>query len=168
MSKELRIYKPNGTGKGSAVKFQQTQKVEYKDKNGKDHYGWHCFVEFASQLPEKDEHGNAKFNWSSKDNPNVGVRMKIGELDAAKLLLVLNDEVESEQLFHDPNKAREESSGNKSNNICKIKRGDNGYAIEASSQVGKEVEGKVFIVVSWAEAVLLKAFLNLFLQRFYA
>lgn len=167
MSKELRIYKPNNAGKGSALKLQQVQKKEYTDKNGKAHYGWHLFAEFASQIG-KDENNNAKFGWRTTEDQNTGaILMKISELDAAKLLLVLQDEVEESQLYHDPNKAREESSGSKSSNIFKVKRGNNGYTVEVSSQAGKELS-KIFIVIAWEEAVLVKEYLRLFIQRFYS
>lgn len=168
MSKELRIYKPTSSGKGFALKLQQTLKKEYRDKNGKDHFGWHLFAEFAPQLPEKDDNGNARFAWRQQDSDSIqSVLMKFSELDAAKLLLVLNDEAEENSLFHDPNKAREESDGNKSSNILKIKRTDKGYQIEASGQVGKDLK-KTYLTVSWDEAILLKAYLNLFIERYYS
>lgn len=158
MSKELRIYKPGNSG--SAVKFQtRVDKKNYDELM--------MFGEFANQTG-KDESGNARFDWKGENNPgSKAVVFKFSELDVAKLLLVLRGEVEKFEIFHDPNKSYDDSDGVKRNNVLKIARGDKGYLLNISKKEGEELR-KVNIAVSWEEGILLQAFCDNFLQRFYA
>ena len=158
MSKELRVYKP-GTN-GSAVKFQKRV-----DKKNYDELM--AFAEFANQVG-KDTNGNARFDWKSEDNPNGKfITIKLSELDIAKMLLVLRDQVDKIGLFHDPNKSYQESDGVKRNTVFNLSKGDRGYMFNVSNQVGTELK-KVNISLTWEEGILLQSWCDTFLQQFYA
>jgi len=158
MSKELRVYKP-GTN-GSAVKFQtRVDKKRYDELM--------CFAEFANQSG-KSADGFAKFDWKSEDNPSSkAITFKFSELDIARMLLVLRGEADATEIYHDPGKSYEESDNTKRSTVLKIKKGDKGFLMNISNKVGSELKS-VGISVSWEEGVLLQAFCDNFLQRFYS
>lgn len=108
MSKDFRLYKPLKNGDGAVSSWQLSRK--------KNQYGEYfvAFLEVASQLPNKDENGNDRFDWDNK------IIVKLEIVDIAEILSVLRglkDQVGSKgSLFHESNNGNKMISFNYNTN----------------------------------------------------
>jgi hypothetical protein len=136
-AKEFRIYKPNKTKNGSAIKFQgrYDEKSKYPE--------WLMFLDGAIQTGE-DENGNASFGWKEADK---FVTLKLGIPDVSDLLAVISGRKVESKLYH------ENTKGNTQFTFTHIP--DKGYRFRLSSQR----DGKVVAVpgtISYAEGEVIR------------
>ena len=161
--REFRIYKPTRTQAGTALKIQCVNKI----KMGGKFPQYMLFLEVASQLKEKNEQGNDKFDWRSQENPNSkSATMKLDPVDVAEILLVLNGYREEAKLFHDRRTLRtEETKSAKStgNTMLSFKKHDGKLYLRLST--GKDTAYN--IGVSANEAIQLKLLLERFILLYY-
>ena len=156
--RDLRIYKPKKDKTGTAASFQLTAKGQYKEPM--------VFLTLARQGVD-DENGNNSFHWKDKENSIV---VKLTELDAAKILLVLfglAKDLGEKGAYHDPSKSGTSEANQGMSKIIQFKKLDNGgYSLSISAKRG-EVRNAIQVGVDQAEAILLKTFLNGFIEKYY-
>ncbi|MFH0922862.1 MAG: hypothetical protein V1811_02270, partial [Candidatus Micrarchaeota archaeon] len=127
------VYKANKMLNGSA--FQLDFNKEKKS----------VFLEMSKQLAEQ------KFDWENK------LVFKLGEMDIAKVLLVLEGKKPGVDIYHDPSKARENEgapSASARNNTLNVSKGTYGFFFKLSQQ---KLDGSVVSIscnVSEEEALL--------------
>ena len=156
--RELRIYKPTKGKSGTAASFQLTVKGEYKEPM--------VFLTLARQGADDDK-GNNSFGWKDKENSVV---VKLTELDAAKILLVLfgiTKDLGEKGAYHDPSKSGTSEANQGMSKIIQFKKLDTGgYSLSISAKQG-EVRNAIQVSVDQAEAILIKTFLNGFIEKYY-
>lgn len=160
--RELRIYKPTKTRQGSAASFQFVRKGEYKEPM--------IFLTLARQ-GEDDDKGNNGFKWKDKDN---SVTAKIGELDAAKMLLVLLGQQKEAKIFHDPSKSGTSEANQGASKVVNLLAGnkkedgtiDSNKYLSVSLKQGEKLV-KIQVTLSQEEQVLLRIFMQGFIERYY-
>ena len=163
--RELRIYKPTKTKQGTAASFQLTVKGEYKEPM--------VFLTLARQGADDDK-GNNSFGWKDEANRVV---VKLTELDAAKILLVLFgmagglgekiSEGKYKGLYHDPSKSGTAESNQGMSKVVQFTKLDNGgYSLGISAKQGDD-RNALQVSVDQAEAILIKTFLNGFIEKYY-
>lgn len=160
--RELRVYKPTKSKSGSAASFQLTVKGEYKEPM--------VFLTLAKQGPDDDK-GNNGFLWKDKDN---AVTAKLSELDAAKMLLVLLGQQKEAKLFHDPSKSGTSEANQGASKVVNLLAGNkkedgtidvNKYLSVSLKQGEKLI--KIQVTLSQEEQVLLRIFLQGFIEKYY-
>lgn len=160
--RELRVYKPTKAKSGSAASFQLAIKGEYKEPM--------VFLTLARQ-GEDDDKGNNGFKWKDKDN---AVTAKLSELDAAKMLLVLLGQQKEAKIFHDPSKSGTSEANQGASKVVNLLAGNkkddgtidvNKYLSVSLKQGEKLI--KIQLTLSQEEQVLLRIFLQGFIEKYY-
>lgn len=151
------VYKANKMLNGSA--FQLDFNKEKKS----------VFLEMSKQLAEQ------KFDWDNK------LGFKLGEMDIAKVLLVLEGKKPGVDIYHDPSKAREAAaeqqerpstaqaapSASARNNTLNVSKGTYGFFFKLSQQ---KLDGSVVSIscnVSEEEALLASILLRKAIESSY-
>jgi hypothetical protein len=146
------VYKANKMLNGSA--FQLDFNKEKKS----------VFLEMSKQLAEQ------KFDWENK------LAFKLGEMDIAKVLLVLEGKKPGVDIYHDPSKAREANaspnapdapSAQARNNTLNVSKGTYGFFFKLSQQ---KLDGSVVSIscnVSEEEALLASILLRKAIESSY-
>jgi hypothetical protein len=146
---DLRLYKPQKNGQGSASQWE----YRVKDKIGM------MFVTLAPQLPGKDQNGNDKFDWDEGK-----IIAKLGQSDIGELLATVERRMDSaggdRGLFH-----KTPGGGNK---IITLKKSDRGYYFGMSSKPRDAKEAfRLGHSVSHGEASLLAGVLRGAIDRMF-
>jgi len=135
------VYKANKMLNGSALQLDFN-----KEKKS-------VFLEMSKQLAEQ------KFDWENK------LVFKLGEMDIAKILLVLEGKRPGVDIFHDPSKAKEGSEAR--NNTLNVSKGNYGFFFKLSQQ---KLDGSVVSVscnFSEEEALLAGILLRKAIETMY-
>lgn len=159
MFKDLIFYKANAKNSGCAVKLSLSTKPSKDRENQTDTL---LFMEFSPQSQEKDEAGNARFDWKNR------VVMKLDQPDIGEMLAVLNGWQEKAgykgSIYH------EDKDGNtKILNFEKTTFNDVQYLSVKISANNKQAGTTVRMqqLVSLGEAATLKVFLEDSLRKLY-
>jgi len=132
---EYTIYKPNKSGQGGAVKWNL-------HKTGK-----FSFMKAALQIAPMG--ASRVFGWEDNDSINV----KMGLNDLGSMLTVIYGKEKSTKLFH------KTEFDNKIIELTHVPdRG--GYSLSISQERGTEEARKVFVGVSYSEAMILKVYIE--------
>lgn len=157
--RELRVYKPKKDKTGTAASFQLTEKGQYKEPM--------VFLTLARQGAD-DEKGNNSFAWKDRDQ---AITAKLSELDAAKMLLVLLGMQNEAKLFHDPSKSGTSEANQGASKVVNLFKGtteqsDTNRYLSVSFKQGEKLI-KLQVTLSQEEQVLLRIFLQGFIEKYY-
>lgn len=142
MLEKFSVYKPNKSGRGSAVQFDFNP-----DKQ--------CvFLEGAPQSGEK------QFDWGQK------VVVKLSVMELAKLLTVFEGPAKTVKLFHDSTKSLTSEGSTLKNTVVEVTKGDFGFFLKASAQSASGVK-TVSIGVAEEEAKALSVLFRRAIVRAY-
>lgn len=153
--RELRFYKPNKDGNGSATKLNfREQKYE---NDGKSYTELLLFWTMAPQNG-KDENENAKFFWNTERE----VKIKLGDADVGELLAVLNGKKEKAGttmgLFH--------KNDNGSTSMT-FQKNEYGYYTRLAFQNKEKRVTEVKSSITLGEAEILRLFLERYILKKY-
>lgn len=146
MRKTYRIHRPSKTG-GCAAEFQ------IKEPRGK--YDDYCvMLQIVPQEGIDEDTQNAKFAWS-REGGYKGITMKLNLTDIGEMLSVLNLVKSSigsgKGLYH---------QNNSGNSVLKFEGSDKGIALSMSAKRGEEDLLKFSMMLSHADAQIIKVILE--------
>ncbi len=138
----FKLYKANKSNTGAALQLDLNT---YKKS---------VFLDCAKQKDERI------FDWGNK------LTMKLSAQDISRILNVLENNLNTDKLFHQPSKGDYESTKNVKNNVLEISKSSYGYSFRISQQNTEGVDA-ITITVNDSEAILIKILLKHAILKIY-